>query len=92
MAYRPTLEKCLLLKRLLARFFSKHDISYSLFLGIHVNVKIDLQIPSLNDTPLCDIPPNKLIRFRAMIQNTGLDHEIIVSVFESLNANGGQVY
>ncbi|KAG9297888.1 hypothetical protein G9A89_018169 [Geosiphon pyriformis] len=48
------------------------------------------QIPSLNDIAARDIPSNTLVRFRAMIQNSGLGHEIYVSVFESLCTNGNQ--
>ncbi|CAG8794749.1 13154_t:CDS:1, partial [Racocetra fulgida] len=41
------------------------------------------QIPSLNDTSVYDIPHHSLVRFRAMIQNTGFGHEMFVSFYET---------
>ncbi|CAG8451508.1 3093_t:CDS:10 [Diversispora eburnea] len=45
-------------------------------------------IPSINDTPIYDIPNHSLVRFRAMIQNTGLGHEIYASSYETRSQNG----
>ncbi|RHZ53020.1 hypothetical protein Glove_452g44 [Diversispora epigaea] len=47
-----------------------------------------MKIPSLNDTPIFDIPNHSLVRFRAMIQNTGLGHEIYASSYETRSQNG----
>ncbi|CAG8622225.1 9567_t:CDS:10 [Acaulospora morrowiae] len=46
------------------------------------------EIPSLNDTHFSDIPHCTLVRFRAMIQNTGLGHEMFVSSYETLGHDG----
>ncbi|CAG8714942.1 1829_t:CDS:10, partial [Funneliformis caledonium] len=53
-------------------------------LGGNVN-----QIPSLNDVScVYDIPQYTLVRFRAMIQNTGFGHEVFVSSYEMVNNDG----
>ncbi|CAG8660113.1 12722_t:CDS:2, partial [Funneliformis mosseae] len=47
------------------------------------------QIPSLNDVScVYDIPQYTLVRFRAMIQNTGFGHEVFVSSYEMVNNDG----
>ncbi|CAG8535146.1 816_t:CDS:10 [Ambispora gerdemannii] len=45
-------------------------------------------IPSINDICTDDIPSNTLVRFRCMIQNTGLGHEMYLSVFETFDSSG----
>ncbi|CAG8508965.1 6508_t:CDS:10, partial [Scutellospora calospora] len=49
-----------------------------------------LEIPSLNDIPIYDIPHNSLVRFRAMIQNTGFGHEMFVSFYETSDHKGNK--
>ncbi|CAG8502286.1 3458_t:CDS:10 [Racocetra persica] len=49
-----------------------------------------LEIPSLNDTSVYDIPHHSLVRFRAMIQNTGFGHEMFVSFYETSDHKGNK--
>ncbi|GAN10887.1 mini-chromosome maintenance complex-binding protein [Mucor ambiguus] len=46
------------------------------------------QIISINDTPVQQVPKNTLIRFRCMIQDTGLGQEMFISAYEKLDKNG----
>ncbi|OBZ91282.1 Mini-chromosome maintenance complex-binding protein, partial [Choanephora cucurbitarum] len=46
------------------------------------------QIISLNDIPVQQVPKNTLVRFRCMIQDTGLGQEMFVSAYEKLDRNG----
>ncbi|CAG8449847.1 8679_t:CDS:10 [Ambispora leptoticha] len=45
-------------------------------------------IPSINDICADNIPSNTLVRFRCMIQNTGLGHEMYLNVFETFDSSG----
>ncbi|KAF0431049.1 putative alanine racemase-domain-containing protein [Gigaspora margarita] len=49
-----------------------------------------LEIPSLNDISVYDIPHHSLVRFRAMIQNTGFGHEMFVSFYETSDHKGNK--
>lgn len=46
------------------------------------------QIISINDIPVQQVPINTLVRFRCMIQDTGLGQEMFISAYEKLDANG----
>ncbi|KAI9484234.1 MAG: mini-chromosome maintenance replisome factor-domain-containing protein [Benjaminiella poitrasii] len=56
------------------------------FLDILKNNK--KQITSLNDVPAQQILKNSLVRFRCMIQDTGLGQEMFISAYEKLDKNG----
>ena len=47
------------------------------------------QIPSLNDTPLHDVKPNSLVRFRCMIQDM-FDPEFYLGLYEVEDNKTGQ--
>ncbi|KAI8639782.1 mini-chromosome maintenance replisome factor-domain-containing protein [Parasitella parasitica] len=55
---------------------------------LHVLKNNKDQIISINDTPVQQVPKNTLIRFRCMIQDTGLGQEMFVSAYEKLDKNG----
>ena len=40
------------------------------------------QIPSINNTPVKQLPKNTLVRFRCMVQDTGLGQEMFVSAYK----------
>ncbi|CEP15687.1 hypothetical protein [Parasitella parasitica] len=46
------------------------------------------QIISINDTPVQQVPKNTLVRFRCMVQDTGLGQEMFISAYEKLDKNG----
>ncbi|KAI8091541.1 mini-chromosome maintenance replisome factor-domain-containing protein [Thamnidium elegans] len=46
------------------------------------------QIISLNEVPVQQVPKNTLVRFRCMIQDTGLGQEMFISAYEKLDPNG----
>ncbi|RUS25394.1 mini-chromosome maintenance replisome factor-domain-containing protein, partial [Jimgerdemannia flammicorona] len=50
------------------------------------------QIPSLNDTPWRRLRHNTLVRFRCMVQDTGLGQEYFVAAFETTDAVSGVKY
>lgn len=56
------------------------------FLNI-LNAKRE-QIISVNDVPAKRIPKNTLVRFRCMIQDTGLGQEMLVSAYETKTETG----
>ncbi|CEG77805.1 hypothetical protein RMATCC62417_12499 [Rhizopus microsporus] len=46
------------------------------------------QIISINDVPVQQVPKNTLVRFRCMIQDTGLGQEMFLSAYEVRNQDG----
>ncbi|KAG0164991.1 hypothetical protein DFQ30_009097 [Apophysomyces sp. BC1015] len=47
------------------------------------------QIPSINDVPIHQLPEKTLVRFRCMIQDTGLGQEIFITAYHNDDSNTG---
>ncbi|KAJ8652435.1 hypothetical protein O0I10_011902 [Lichtheimia ornata] len=52
------------------------------FADLFANEEARSQIPSINNTPVKQLPKNTLVRFRCMVQDTGLGQEMFVSAYK----------
>ncbi|CAH1783251.1 unnamed protein product [Owenia fusiformis] len=67
-----------------------HDEAIKEYFTARLNAKNALSwIPSLNDTPLHDLKPNSIVRYRCMVQDM-FDPEFFLGVYEVTDKNTGQ--